>query len=276
MVTEKEIFKKGYSILRAAKIEYSDFDAKELFYEAFGHKITSQRLETEIADCSKADLFIEMCNRRANREPLQYIIGNWEFYSLPFYLSTDVLIPRADTEILVDFALKYIKSGDRVYDFCTGSGCIGIAVKKNARCEMSLFDISEEALKIARKNADLNNVSVNICKFDITTDTVPIKADVILSNPPYLDKDEMESLQTELEFEPSLALFGGDDGLDFYRALATVQKKSLKLGGIFILEIGENQAESVKKIFTDNGYEFLELVNDYSGNNRVLIFRNIF
>lgn len=276
MVTEKDIFKEGYSILRAAKIEYSEFDAKELFFEVFGHKLTTLGQQSEVTDNSKAEQFLDMCRRRANREPLQYIIGSWEFYSLPFRLSSDVLIPRQDTEILVDAALRYIKKGDTVYDLCTGSGCIGIAVSKNVRCKMSLFDISENALKLAELNARQNGVDVSLYKYDITKDTAPVPADVILSNPPYLDKTEMETLQAELKFEPSLALFGGDDGLDFYRALATVQKGSLKPDGLFIVEIGENQANSVKKIFTDNGYEFLELINDYSGNNRVLIFRNIF
>ncbi|MBQ2945865.1 MAG: peptide chain release factor N(5)-glutamine methyltransferase [Clostridia bacterium] len=276
MVTEKQIFKEGYAILRAAKIEYSEFDAKQLFENAFCHKITSPLFEKQEADAAKSEKFLSDCKRRANREPLQYILGNWEFYSLPFYVNENVLIPRADTEIAVEAALKYVNDGDTVYDFCCGSGCIGITVAKYKKCNMTLFDISEQALSVARKNTVLNGVFASVERLDVLNDIAKKKADVIISNPPYLDKSEMESLQPELRHEPSLSLFGGDDGLDFYRALAVKQKQSLKLNGLFILEIGENQAKSVTDIFTDNGYERLELINDYSGNNRVLIFRNIF
>ena len=274
MVTEKESYRKGYAILREAKIADSDFDSRILFETAFGHRPVPPFTDSE-SDAEKEKRYLELCKRRAEGYPLQYIVGVWEFYSLPFCVDERVLIPRQDTEILVETAAKYIKRGNTVFDYCTGSGCVGITIAAAEKCKMTLFDISEGALEVAKKNAGLNKVKVDVKKLDVLRELPDKQADVIVCNPPYLTKDEMESLQKEVKAEPYEALYGGDDGLEFYRALAKLHFGALKIGGYFITEIGETQAEDVIKIFTENRFSFIEKAKDYSGNDRVLVFRNI-
>ena len=275
MVTEKQIFKQGYFILREAKIEDAEFDAKQLFEFCFNHKVVIPLVDAEATNDEVNEKYIALCKRRANREPLQYLLGFWEFFSLPFKVSNDVLIPRPDTEVLVETALKYINKNNIVYDFCTGSGCIGITLAHECNCKAVLFDISEKALNIAKENALLNKVKVSFEHLDILKETPDIPCDVLVCNPPYLTEDEMNSLQQELKFEPSLALYGGNDGLTFYKALATLQAKALKTNGYMILEIGETQAHDIIDIFVKNRFDFTELIKDYSGNDRVLVFRKI-
>ncbi len=207
-------------------------------------------------------------------EPIQYVTGTWEFMGRPFIVTPDVLIPRADTEILCEHALNYIKGLDRsvsVLDLCTGSGCIGISIACLAKnSSVTCADISQNALCIAKRNAQLNNVNIETILSDMLENCGVY--DVITSNPPYIPSKTIDELEKEVkDHEPHMALDGGCDGLDFYRIIARDAKKHIFCGGRLFVEIGYDQRESVKTLFSDAGYVNIECVKDYGGNDRVII-----
>lgn len=217
----------------------------------------------------------KMIERRKKGEPLQYILGETEFMSLDFFVREGVLIPRSDTEILVETVID--KIGDKkttVADICTGSGCIGISIahyKKNT--DVELFDISDIALETAEKNIKRNNVSdrVKSYKMDILNEYPKKKYDVVVSNPPYIEKAVIETLQTEVkDYEPRIALDGGDDGLVFYRCITETAHNFLKKGGLLAFEIGYNQGESVRGLMQNDFYD-TEVIKDLNDNDRVVI-----
>lgn len=217
----------------------------------------------------------KMIERRKKGEPLQYILGETEFMSLDFFVREGVLIPRSDTEILVETVID--KIGDKkttVADICTGSGCIGISIahyKKNT--DVELFDISDIALETAEKNIKRNNVSdrVKSYKMDILNEYPKKKYDVVVSNPPYIEKAVIETLQTEVkDYEPRIALDGGEDGLVFYRRIAETAHNFLKKGGLLAFEIGYNQGESVRGLMQNDFYD-TEVIKDLNDNDRVVI-----
>ena len=217
----------------------------------------------------------KMIERRKKGEPLQYILGETEFMSLDFFVREGVLIPRSDTEILVETVID--KIGDKkttVADICTGSGCIGISIahyKKNT--DVELFDISDIALETAEKNIKRNNVSdrVKSYKMDILNEYPKKKYDVVVSNPPYIVKAVIETLQTEVkDYEPRIALDGGEDGLVFYRRIAETAHNFLKKGGLLVFEIGYNQGESVRGLMQNDFYD-TEVIKDLNDNDRVVI-----
>jgi len=219
-------------------------------------------MDEQIADLG------EMIQRRLKGEPVQYILGEWQFFGLPFYTDERALIPRQDTELLVETAIKAIR--ERGYqtclDFCTGTGCVGISIAKNANISMTASDISREALALAKENAELNEANVTFVESDLFQ-SIDSKFDLIVCNPPYLTLDDMQSLQQELTFEPKLALYGGGDGLDVYRKIAWDYKKHLHANGMMLLEIGSSQAESAAAVFDAKTI----VLNDLGGNPRVLV-----
>lgn len=206
-------------------------------------------------------------NRRISGEPLQYILGEWDFYGMNFKLSPAVLIPRPDTEILVETAIGLIRERGykSVLDLCTGSGCIGIAIGGHTRATIALSDISGSALEVAKLNAQRHGLTAELIRSDLF-ENIEASFDCIVCNPPYLSEADMGSLQRELLHEPREALFGGADGLDFYRRIARCYLSHLNRGGSLLLEIGSMQGESVKRIFNGG-----VLVRDYGGRDRVLI-----
>lgn len=238
-------------ILKENKIEAYRFEAKEL-YNAF----CGEELEKAI-------------NRRISGEPLQYILGEWEFYSLPFYVGEGVLIPRADTELLVDLALERIKPNHRVIDLCSGSGAIAVALSKNCDAEIYALEKYEKAIGYLEKNIALNKAKVTVIKKDIFDFTPTEKFDLIVSNPPYIKEAELVDLQKEVQFEPVTALLGGEDGLIFYRYIATLAKY-LNDGGAIMVEIGCTQGDEVSEIFKAAGLE-TTIHNDLNGLQRVII-----
>lgn len=215
-----------------------------------------------------------LIKRVQNGEPVQYIIGKWEFMGKQFIVTPDVLIPRPDTEILCEYATDYIKGINdsvNVLDLCTGSGCIGISIASDTKnSNVSCADISKEALEIAKKNAQLNNVKINFILSDMFSNCGIY--DVIVSNPPYIPTKTIEELAiTVKNYEPHMALDGGGDGLDFYKIIAKDAKKHITCGGKLFVEIGYDQRESVSGIFEDNGFCNIEVVRDYGGNDRVIV-----
>lgn len=213
--------------------------------------------------------------RLGAREPLAYILGEWYFYGETYRVTPDVLIPRSDTEILVETAIKRIPRGSVFADLCTGSGCIAVSVLCH-RPDLTAIavDISDSALRIAQENAVINGVDkrVKFISGDITSDSFAEslinsrKFDALLSNPPYIMSGVIGKLESEVLAEPLIALDGGNDGLRFYRALKHLRNNILKSGGITLLEIGYDQAESILRLFCGG-----EILKDYGGNNRVFI-----
>ena len=264
--------------------------------------------QTEIL--GKFHSFFENFEKRRRRIPLAQILGRQSFYGLDFFVNEDVLIPRADTECLVDLVLEdyadLAKQAGKTYsekrnsehvsnkhednveneanssslnilDLCTGSGCIGISVAKHLPYqELLLVDFSEKALAVAKKNAEKHlGENVTLLQSDLLTGVQEKKFSLLLSNPPYIVSRVIPSLEREVsEYEPKLALDGGEDGLVFYRRIAKEAKAVLLPGARLYLEIGYDQGESVKDIFQKEGYEAVEVFPDLSGNPRVL--RGIF
>ncbi len=203
--------------------------------------------------------------RRLRGEPLQYILGQWDFMGLPFYVGPEALIPRQDTETLCEAALGWLKDrpGATVLDLCCGTGCIGVSLAKLGGARVAFADISQSALALAQRNAERNAVDGPFYESDLFAD-VPGVYDLVACNPPYLTGPELESCQRELRFEPALALYGGEDGLDMYRRLAAEWTEHVSPGGLLLLEIGATQGAAVQKLFPG-----AHILQDICGLDRV-------
>lgn len=213
-------------------------------------------------------------------EPLAYVLGEWEFYGLKIHVTPDVLIPRDDTCAVAQLAMGqalFLPESPRILDLCTGSGCIGLALASRIKdARVTLADISKEALAVAKKNAALNKLSskVSCVQSDALGEPAAFlgKFDMIVSNPPYIDSREMQELPDSVaNFEPHLALFGGEDGLDFYRAIAKNYKAALKPGGYLCFEYGDTQGDDVCAILKENGYTILDRTRDYNDRERAVL-----
>lgn len=209
--------------------------------------------------------------KRAEHIPLQYIIGEQEFMGLRFKVNSNVLIPRQDTETLVEQVLKIVKPGMKVLDLCTGSGCVLISVLKNAPELTGMgSDISKTALLVAKENAKLHEVDAEWVRSDLF-DNITETFDVIMANPPYIPTGEILSLMPEVrDFEPENALDGGADGLDFYRKIAGQVKDYLNPGGYVYMEIGYDQGEAVSELMRNAGFTEVEVIKDLAWNDRVV------
>ncbi len=215
--------------------------------------------------------------KRVERIPLQHILGETEFYGLPFHVNENVLIPRQDTEVLVEEALKKLREGDRLLDLCTGSGCILISLlhearEKEIRISGEGLDLSEKALKVAKENAKNNGVLARSVWIQSDMfEKAEGKYDMILSNPPYIPTAEIATLMPEVkDHDPYMALDGDIDGLKFYRILAKESPAFLKEGGSLFLEIGSEQAEEVSGLLTENYFEDIKVIKDLAGLDRVV------
>ena len=215
-------------------------------------------------------------------EPLAYVLGRWEFYGLELIVTPDVLIPRDDTCALAEVAIKkalFLDQDPRILDLCTGSGCVGLAIASRVKdARVTLADISREALAVAKKNATLHHLTgkVSCIQADALKPATPFlgQFDMIVSNPPYITTKEMEELDHSVkDYEPHLALWGGEDGLDFYRAIAKNYKKALKPGGYLAFEFGDGQGDGVCEILEKNGYTVLDRVRDYNDRERAVLAR---
>jgi release factor glutamine methyltransferase len=215
--------------------------------------------------------FEVLIKKRAERVPLQYITGEQEFMGMTFHVNSNVLIPRQDTETLVEEALKVVKPGMKVLDMCTGSGCIIVSIVHNIpEVEGTATDISKQALLVAKENAKLNQVSVTFERSDLF-DNVTGTYDVIVSNPPYIRTGEVVKLMPEVqEFEPMEALDGKEDGLYFYRKIIKECKAYLKPGGHILFEIGYDQGEAVSGLLKEAGFKNVTVIKDLAHNDRVV------
>ena len=207
--------------------------------------------------------------------PLQHITHRQEFMKMDFFVDENVLIPRSDTEILVEEVIKIAQkyNSPRILDLCTGSGAIAISLKKFVpNADITAVDISEKALEIAQKNAEKLEAKINFVKSDLFDKLDNKKFDIIVSNPPYIRKDEIKKLSEEVQKEPKIALDGGEDGLDFYRIIAEQAINYLKTGSFLCFEIGYNQKNDVIKIIEDEqNYKNTYCKKDLFGNDRIII-----
>ena len=218
--------------------------------------------------------------RLLNDEPIAYILGQWEFYGLPLHVTPDVLIPRDDTCAVADLAIKqalFLDKDPRILDLCCGSGCIGLAVASRVKdAKVTLADISQKALAVAKENVALNKLSgrVRCVAADALKPAFPFlgKFDMIVSNPPYITGQEMQELPKSVaDYEPHLALYGGEDGLDFYRSIAKNFASALKPGGYLAFEFVDTQADAVCAILEENGYTILERKRDFNDIERAVL-----
>lgn len=218
--------------------------------------------------------------RAQTGEPLAYIIGEWDFYGMTLQVTKDVLIPRDDTCAVVGLAINqalYLKESPRILDLCTGSGCIGLAIATRVKdARVTLADISREAIAVARRNISSQKLSSRVSCVSVDALQVPPaflgKFDMIVSNPPYITTEEMQQLPKSVKnFEPELALHGGGDGLEFYRAIARNYYNVIKPGGYLCFEFGMGQGDDVCRILETNGYTILERTRDYNDIERAVI-----
>ncbi len=261
-MTKQELKRFFYENLAKAGVESALFEAGQL---------------AEFTDPEKRD---ETLKRRLGGEPLQYILGEWEFYGITLSVGDGVLIPRPDTETAVDTALSLLKGKKEaiVYDLCAGSGCIGIAVAKHSGAKVKFFEKSLDAIKYLAKNIETTATNGEIINTDVLI--APEKrlyntADMIISNPPYIRSDVVPTLSKEVHREPKMALDGGEDGLIFYRFIASKWKHVIKKDGYLVFEIGFDQADEVKQIMENEGFSCVTVKKDLGGNNRVVYGKNI-
>ena len=217
--------------------------------------------------------FEVLIRKRAERVPLQYITGEQEFMGLTFHVNSNVLIPRQDTETLVEEALKVIKSGMKVMDMCTGSGCVLISILKNAHDVEGIgYDISKQAINVAKENAKFNEVPAVFERSDLFEDVVENDFDVIVSNPPYIPTDVVATLMPEVsQFEPREALDGKGDGLYFYSKILEQCKNYMKQDGYILFEIGCEQGDAVSTMMRLAGFSEVRVIKDLARNDRVVM-----
>jgi release factor glutamine methyltransferase len=261
----------GRTLLREKGIAEGDLDAWYLFSHYFQLNRTQYLLHsgTEVTD-GQYEEYLTLIHKRGSHIPLQYITGEQEFMGLNFHVTKDVLIPRQDTEILVEEALKVSQDKD-VLDLCTGSGCIIISLSKLGNIKSGTgVDISGKALEVARENAVQLKAEVLFAESDLYSQLTG-KYDIIISNPPYIPTRDINDLMEEVKaHEPVLALDGSEDGLYFYRFIIDGINRFLKPGGYIFFEIGYNQGEAVSELLREAGIMDIKIINDLAGLNRVI------
>lgn len=263
-------------LLKEFSTRIPETDAQELVAFVLGTSRSLLRLRQEepLTDAQEARLR-ELVSRRLAGEPLQYILGEWDFYGRTFAVAPQVLIPRADTECLIDAALSLPLVGDELLDLCTGSGCIPVTLTLELRGTRALaLDISDPALTLAARNAEALRAPVTVQYGNVLEEPAPEllrRFALLTANPPYIRSELIDTLSPEVRREPKEALDGGADGLIFYRAIAHHWKNVLLPGGHLVLEIGYDQAQAVQTILAEAGFCDLHALQDLGGNDRVII-----
>lgn len=277
-MTYRQLLEVGKERLKAQQIADFEIDAWYLLSFVSGMDRTGylMHMGTE-APTEYAETYKKLIEKRAAHIPLQHLTGEQEFMGHRFLVSPDVLVPRQDTEVLVEEAAKRLRAGMKVLDLCTGSGCIIISLCLECPgIEAYGSDISDRALQIAVKNAKINQTEIQFSRGNLF-EAVSGPFDMIVSNPPYIPSRVIDGLMEEVrEHEPLLALDGGEDGLSFYRRIAEEGRRHLKDSGFLFLEIGHDQSEAVRYILEEDGYEEIHIVKDLAGQTRVVhaVWRN--
>ncbi len=278
--TYNNLFLDTRARLKKAGIESAQLEARELL--CYASDKSREQLYRDMSLYASTELekrVDELVQRRLNGEPVAYIIGEWEFYGMPMNVSNDVLIPRIDTELLAERGILRAREageGARVLDLCAGSGCVGLAVAANApECRVVLGEWSEGALRICKQNVRRNGLNARVTCLSVNAKEAPSASlwdfDVIVCNPPYIPSGDIPGLDVSVkDYEPHMALDGGEDGLDFYRIIAAKWKTALRLDGTLFFEVGMGQAPDVENILTENGYEDIRTTADTQGIWRVV------
>ncbi|MBP1569540.1 MAG: peptide chain release factor N(5)-glutamine methyltransferase [Oscillospiraceae bacterium] len=272
MMNVKKAFEKIEELFLEAGVDSPAFEVSVLMEDLLNlprnPEITVP--ETVLKPEEEEKLF-SAAEKRAKGYPLQYLIGNWEFFGRKFFVGEGVLIPRPETELLCETVLKYFSRTmpPKIVDLCSGSGCIAITLAKElGGANVTAVELYKGAFEYLERN---NAFHGNCVKTALRDALEPFeKFDCVVSNPPYITGEEMKELQTEVTFEPKTALFGGTDGLDFYRAIAKNWFEHLNEGGLIAFEIGDTQGEAVKNILTENGYKNAAVIKDYENRDRVV------
>lgn len=261
----------GKEILQKAGV--ADYELDAWYLMEYACKMDKSRYYLMINDEMADEKFLEyelLLRKRAERVPLQYITGSQEFMGLEFKVNSHVLIPRQDTETLVEEALKVLEPGMEVLELCTGSGCVIISLLKQKEIRGTASDISKQALLIAKENARNNQVEPRLVRSDLFQNITGMY-DMVIANPPYIPTGTLETLMPEVKnFEPVEALDGGEDGLYFYREIVRQGKGFLKSNGYLCLEIGHDQGGRVAFLMEENGYRNVRVMKDLAGNDRVV------
>ena len=271
---------------RKALLQQEDMEIADMMAKHLVAHISKKSVPALLAD-RDAYATDEICkavqkglDRLLEGEPLAYVLGEWEFYGLNLVVSPDVLIPRDDTVAVASLAISqglFLDKDPRILDLCCGSGCIGLAVASRVKdAKVTLADLSQKALNVAKQNTALNHMTGRVrCVQADATKPAPAflgKFDMIISNPPYITGEEMKQLPKSVaDFEPHMALYGGEDGLDFYRAIAENYTPALKSGGYLALEFGMGQGDDVCRILAEHGYTILERSRDYNDRERAVL-----
>lgn len=281
MMTLKSLLAEGREVLTDAQIADADIDAWLLLQYVTGINRMMYLMEPDKSVSNEDTLaYHEVIARRATHYPLQYITHTQEFMGLDFYVDERVLIPRQDTEVLVEMALEFLKDGMTVLDMCTGSGCILISLAANRRLASGLgVDLSEGALEVAQKNARANGLDqlqwIQSSLFEAFENDLDksdkLQVDVIVSNPPYIESEVIPTLMPEVRaHEPMMALDGFEDGLYFYREITANAPAYLKNKGYLLFEIGYNQGEAVADLMRMTGFVNIQIKKDLAGLDRVV------
>lgn len=272
MVSRSVLFEECIKALENSGNPDARFDALCIFQDML-NETHPLFLPSEPVEESAENKIRELTEKRCSGYPLQYLLGQWEFFGFPVKVGEGVLIPRPDTETLVEQIIDICKKNHlespKIADLCSGSGCIAIALKKHIPgAKVYAVELSDEALVYLRQNVSVNNTDIEIIQGDVLDENFSRRfsgLDIIVSNPPYLTGEEMQSLQTEVSYEPEKALYGGTDGLDFYRRMTALWKDSLKTGGWLAYEFGMGQHDAVKEILENNSFTDIELRIDGGG-----------
>jgi len=281
METYNDIYLKVRKTLKNAKIENSEFEAKQIVAHCAGRACVDLMALSKIfaTDPKIRKKIDESLERRISGEPLAYVLGEWDFYGITLIVNEHVLIPRIDTEVLARETINLLNRKvwqTRLLDLCAGSGCIGLAVAANVpNCRIVMIDSSEKALAVCRKNMLKTNLSRHITAMDADIlkkpPTILGEFDVIVSNPPYIPTEDIERLTEAVkDYEPRIALDGGEDGLDYYRAIAENWRGLLKKGGHLAFECGIQQSPAVRYIMKQNGFGDIKTYKDTLGIERVV------
>ena len=279
-ITYNDLYLNTRNRLRAAGVDSAQLEARELVCFALD-KTKEQLLRDRglYVTSAQEGQVEELIRRRLAGEPVAYLIGEWEFYGIPLDISRDVLVPRSDTEVLASLAIDLLQEageGARLLDLCAGSGCIGLAAAVHApQSRVVLADWSEGALRICRQNVRRNGLNARVtCVRADAREAAPSALwdfDVIACNPPYIPSGDIGGLDADVkDYEPRMALDGGPDGLDFYRAIAGKWQSALRLGGTLLFEVGMGQAPAVEDILAQNGFTGINTYPDTRGIWRVV------
>ena len=279
-ITYNDLYLDVRQRLRESGVEASTLEARELVCFGTGKSREELTRDSRLYASPEREAQVRrLVERRMAGEPVAYLIGEWEFYGLPLDISQDVLIPRADTEVLAEQAIAYIQTlGDcRVLDLCAGSGCVGLAIASQApQARVVLGEIDDSALKICRQNIRRNSLSARVMPIQMDAREKPARSlgefQCIVSNPPYIPTGDIAGLEASVrDYEPHMALDGGADGMDFYRSIAEQWKEALTPGGRIYFEVGIGQADAVLRLMRSQGFGDLQIIKDHHKIPRVVL-----